>query len=64
MGFSPASAKPSIMVYKTMTHYDEWEFVYSPLADWSMRGYVPIAPAGPPTNLGSPGFNPGGSGKK
>jgi type II secretory pathway pseudopilin PulG len=64
MGFSPASAKPSIMVYKTMTHYDEWEFVYSPLADWSMRGFVPAAPAVPPVNAGSPGFNPGAPGKK
>lgn len=65
MGFSPASAKPSIAVYKTKTHYDEWEFVYSPLADLSIRGFVPIAPpAAPPTNAGSPGFNPGTAGAK
>jgi type II secretory pathway pseudopilin PulG len=33
VGFSPASAKQSIYVYKTKNHYNEWEFLYSPLMD-------------------------------
>jgi type II secretory pathway pseudopilin PulG len=33
IGFSPNSPKPSIMVYKTKTHYNEWEFVYDPIVE-------------------------------
>jgi type II secretory pathway pseudopilin PulG len=33
IGFSPTSPKQSIMVYKKKNHYNEWEFVYDPLAD-------------------------------
>jgi type II secretory pathway pseudopilin PulG len=33
IGFSPNSPKPSILVYKTKTHYNEWEFVYDPRAE-------------------------------
>jgi hypothetical protein len=33
IGFSPNSPKASIMVYKTKTHYNEWEFVYDPQAE-------------------------------
>jgi len=33
MGFSPNSPKKSIMIYKTKTHYNEWEFVYDPIAE-------------------------------
>jgi type II secretory pathway pseudopilin PulG len=35
---SPASAKQSILVYKKKNHYNEWEFVYDPLADRMMQG--------------------------
>lgn len=63
IGFSPASPRLSIMVYKTKDHYNEWEFVYNPLADWGIRGQLPmLPPPGPPTNTGSPGFNPGSAG--
>ncbi len=63
IGFSPVSHKPSILVYKTKSRYNEWEFVYDPLADWALRGQVPTQPPpGPPTNSGSPGFNPGSAG--
>jgi len=63
IGFSPASPRQSIMVYKTKDHYSEWEFVYSPLADWGIRGQLPmLPPPGPPANSGSPGFNPGSAG--
>jgi type II secretory pathway pseudopilin PulG len=33
VGFSPASPKPSILVYKKKTHYNEWEFTYSPMSE-------------------------------
>ena len=36
IGFSPNSPKQSILVYKTKTHYNEWEFVYDPLAEQMM----------------------------
>jgi type II secretory pathway pseudopilin PulG len=63
IGFSPASDKPSIMVYKTKDHYNEWEFVYDPANDGMMRGMMPMQPPPqPPTNSGSPGFNPGAAG--
>ncbi len=37
IGVSPGSDKQSILVYKKKNHYNEWEFVYSPLADQTMR---------------------------
>lgn len=36
VGFSPASPKPSILIYKKKGHYNEWEFLYSPQQDQSM----------------------------
>lgn len=33
IGFSPQSPKQSILVYKKKKHYNEWEFLYSPLMD-------------------------------
>jgi type II secretory pathway pseudopilin PulG len=36
MGFSPNSPKQSILVYKKKTHYNEWEFVYDPIAEQMM----------------------------
>lgn len=33
IGFSPASTKQSILIYKKKNHYNEWEFVYDPLTD-------------------------------
>ena len=33
IGFSPASSKQSILVYKKKNHYNEWEFTYDPLSD-------------------------------
>jgi type II secretory pathway pseudopilin PulG len=33
IGFSPASPKQSIYVYKKKNHYNEWEFLYSPQQD-------------------------------
>jgi type II secretory pathway pseudopilin PulG len=56
IGFSPNSPKQSIMIYKTMTHYNEWEFVYSPLADQMLPPGVNPG-AGVPLQPGSPGFS-------
>jgi hypothetical protein len=33
MGFSPASEKKSLLVYKKKDHYNQWEFTYSTLMD-------------------------------
>jgi hypothetical protein len=38
IGFSPNSPKQTIMVYKTKNHYNEWEFVYDPIAEQMMQG--------------------------
>ena len=33
VGFSPAPTLQSILTYKKMNHYNEWEFTYSPLSE-------------------------------
>jgi type II secretory pathway pseudopilin PulG len=38
IGFSPNSPKQSILVYKKKNHYNEWEFIYDPLADMMTLG--------------------------
>jgi type II secretory pathway pseudopilin PulG len=48
MGFSPNSPKQSIMVYKTKNHYNEWEFVYDPIAEQQM---MQMGGSGGPTSL-------------
>ncbi|MGD0860174.1 MAG: hypothetical protein ABR912_12710 [Terracidiphilus sp.] len=53
IGFSPASPKQSILVYKTKNHYNEWEFVYSPLTDQMTMGNIPVSQ--PPLQGGAPG---------
>jgi type II secretory pathway pseudopilin PulG len=52
MGVSPASTKQSLLVYKKMDHYIDWEFLYSPLTD-QMIGNHQIAR--PPLQGGAPG---------
>ena len=42
VGFSPASEKQSILVYKKKNHYNQWEFTYSPLSE---MGGMPAQPA-------------------
>ena len=44
IGFSPNSPKQSILVYKTKTHYNEWEFVYDPIVELMMNGSGPPPP--------------------
>ena len=38
IGFSPASPKQSILVYKKKKHYIEWEFTYDPISEMKGRG--------------------------
>jgi type II secretory pathway pseudopilin PulG len=38
IGFSPASPKQSIYVYKKKNHYSDWEFLYSPQQDQRQMG--------------------------
>jgi hypothetical protein len=37
IGFSPNSTRQSILVYKKKNHYNEWEFVYDPIAEQMMQ---------------------------
>lgn len=36
VGVEPVSPKQSILIYKKKNHYNEWEFLYSPLSDQQM----------------------------
>jgi type II secretory pathway pseudopilin PulG len=62
VGFSPASPKPSILVYKKKNHYNEWEFTYTPLSEMGLQGNMPQQPimAGPgaPGTVQTPGAGP------
>ena len=57
LGVSPASPKQSILVYKKTTHYNEWEFTYSPLMDMQTiaSGSGPTGSSSLPTSgIGTP----------
>lgn len=78
IGFSPNSAKQSILVYKKKTHYNEWEFTYDPMMEqMQMMGGGSTGPGGTPASnmpnsfggssggaggIGGPGGSSGGSG--
>ena len=50
------SPKQSILVYKKKNHYNEWEFVYDPVADqMTIQG----GNTGALGQQGSPGVSPG-----
>jgi type II secretory pathway pseudopilin PulG len=61
VGFSPASAKPSILIYKKKNHYNEWEFVYDPLTDMKTisgnTGNIGQPAGSTTTPVGAPGFS-------
>lgn len=57
VGVSPMSPKHSILVYKKMTHYNQWEFLYSPLSDQQSLPGGGVN-AGPPLQTGAPGMPP------
>lgn len=48
IGFEPASAKPSILIYKKKQHYNEWEFTYDPISDMQTMGGGNAGAAGQP----------------
>jgi type II secretory pathway pseudopilin PulG len=50
IGVSPASTKQSILVYKKKNHYNEWEFLYSPLVDQPGAFGMGTGTTGLPTN--------------
>jgi type II secretory pathway pseudopilin PulG len=61
IGVSPMSPKQSIIVYKKMSHYNEWEFLYSPASEMqiiatggSNVGGTPTTPSPTPTPTPSP----------
>jgi type II secretory pathway pseudopilin PulG len=60
IGFSPNSAKASILTYKTKNHYNEWEFVYDPIVEQMMMGGMSGAGSGG-VPAGSIGNTPGSS---
>jgi type II secretory pathway pseudopilin PulG len=59
IGFSPNSPKKSIMVYKTKDHYNEWEFVYDPLAEQMMASGASGGNIGNNAGLNTGGTPPG-----
>jgi type II secretory pathway pseudopilin PulG len=65
IGFEPASTKPSIMIYKKKTHYNEWEFVYDPLSEMKTipgnTGNIGQPASSTSTPIGSSTFGPGPS---
>lgn len=55
IGVSPGKSMDSIVVYKTKSNYEEWEFIYDPAADPLVPKWgQPINP----TNVGAPGMGP------
>jgi type II secretory pathway pseudopilin PulG len=59
IGFSPASTKKSILIYKKKDHYNEWEFTYDPISDTKTMGAGNAGGIGQPassttTPVGSP----------
>jgi type II secretory pathway pseudopilin PulG len=47
IGFSPASSKQSILIYKKKNHYNQWEFIYDPLSEM-------VTQSGNTGNIGQP----------
>ena len=67
IGFSPASTKTSILIFKKKQHYNEWEFVYDVLTDTRTQagntGGVGQPASSTSTPVGSSSFGSGfGSG--
>lgn len=59
VGFSPASPKKSVLIYKKKQHYNEWEFTYDPISDMqTMTG----GNAGNGAGIGQPASGTTGSG--
>jgi type II secretory pathway pseudopilin PulG len=55
IGFSPASPKQSILLYKKKDHYNEWEFTYDPLMEMTTIS------GGNTGTIGQPAGSPSGA---
>ncbi|MGA2207346.1 MAG: hypothetical protein ABSG10_11520 [Terracidiphilus sp.] len=53
IGFSPASPKQSILVYKKKNHYNEWEFTYDPISEMKGRSGSHMGATGQPAGSSS-----------
>ncbi len=67
IGFSPASPRQSIVIYKTKDHYNEWEFTYDPIMDMKTisggnTGTIGQPVGNPPGAVGIPGITTPGTG--
>lgn len=58
IGIRPGKAMTSIIVYKTKSNYDEWEFVYDPLTDPSVPKWDTDTPYFGAPGVGSPVIPP------
>jgi type II secretory pathway pseudopilin PulG len=64
IGFSPASPRKSIFIYKKKQHYNEWEFTYDPISDMQTMSGGNAGGAGMPGGngqaggIGQPGSSP------
>jgi len=61
IGFSPASPRKSILIYKKKQHYNEWEFTYDPISDMQTMSGGNAGGIGQPASstsspVGSPTF--------
>lgn len=61
IGVSPASPKKSLYVYKKKDHYNQWEFLYSPLSDMQQMGGGGMTGGQP--GMGQPGMGQPGMGQ-
>ena len=60
IGFSPASPRKSILIYKKKNHYNEWEFTYDPISDMkTVSGGNTGSNGLPGSSTSSPGVSPG-----
>jgi len=62
VGFSPGRSGASILVYKKMQQYNQWEFSYSPLQEIKTVGSSGSGLPGQPTGVNQTGSGFGGTG--
>jgi hypothetical protein len=64
IGFSPASPRKSILIYKKKDHYNEWEFTYDPISEMQTVSGGNAGSSGLPGSSSQPGGvgQPGGNG--
>lgn len=65
IGVTPMSPKQSILVYKKKNHYNEWEFLYSPLSEQQMvtgGGGAGLGQTNGSPGVGAPTYTPPNTG--